>query len=74
VYGWGPENGTKFWKVKNSCGSAFRINVTFIIERGKNVYGIESKCSWASPLDTWTDDIRNKTVPNAFNKNINYLS
>ena len=63
VYGWGIENGTKFWRVRNSWGSSFGENGTFRIERGKNVYGIESMCSWANPLDTWTNDVRNKTVP-----------
>lgn len=64
VYGWGVDNGTKYWKAKNSWGSAWGNNGHFKIEKGKNAYGIESKCHWGSPFDTWTNDIRNKTVPN----------
>lgn len=65
VYGWGVDNGTKYWKVKNSWGSAWGENGHFKIEKGKNFLGIESQCFWGNPLDTWTDDIRNKTMPNA---------
>ena len=27
--------------------------------------GIESTCSWATPVDTWTNDVRNETKPKA---------
>ena len=33
--------------------------------RGVDNLGIESTCSWATPLDTWTKDVRNETKPSA---------
>ncbi len=33
--------------------------------RGINNLGIEHDCSWATPTDTWTKDIRNETKPSA---------
>lgn len=64
VYGWGVENDIRFWRAKNSWGSAWGEQGHFRIEKGQNAFGIESRCYWGSPLDTWTADIRNKTVPN----------
>lgn len=33
------------------------------IVRGKNTFNIEASCTWATPIDTWTKDIRNETKP-----------
>jgi cathepsin X len=30
---------------------------------GQNTILIESKCSWAVPVDTWTDELRHQTTP-----------
>lgn len=63
VTGWGEENGIKFWHIRNSWGTYWGEKGDFRLIRGVDNLGIESNCSWGVPLDTWTDDIRNKTVP-----------
>lgn len=64
VYGWGQENGTNFWRVKNSWGPAWGEKGHFRIEKGKNTLGIEYNCVYSSLQDTWTKDVRNRTLPN----------
>lgn len=63
VYGWGVENGTKYWKAQNSWGSQWGESGSFRIVRGVNNLGIETECTSAVPKDTWTNDIRNTTPP-----------
>ena len=65
VYGWGIENGTKYWRVQNSWGYQWGEAGTFRIVRGSNNLSIETECSYAVPVDTWTNDIRNNTPPNS---------
>lgn len=68
IYGWGEQNGTKFWRALNSWGSFWGESGSFRIVRGENNLGIETQCSYAIPIDTWTNDIRNVTPTAAYSK------
>jgi cathepsin X len=55
IVGFGEEDGTPFWWVRNSWGTHWGIDGFMKLVRGKNNLAIESDCAWATPVDTWTE-------------------
>ena len=65
VYGWGLEGNSKYWLVQNTYGPTWGEDGSIRVSRGKNNLGLESLCYSAKPINTWSKDIRNNTLPSA---------
>ncbi|OQR80473.1 cathepsin B, cysteine protease family C01A, partial [Thraustotheca clavata] len=61
IVGFGVENGTKFWHVRNSWGTYWGENGFFKIVRGINNLGIESDCAYVVPDIVMEDLVWNIT-------------
>lgn len=74
IVGFGEENGTPYWTVRNSWGTHFAEDGFVRVIRGKNNIAIESDCSWAVPKDTWTNKTEHKTTDEEKNdpRNVKY--
>jgi hypothetical protein len=49
IEGWGEENGTKFWWIRNSWGPEWGVNGYFKMLRGENHLGIEENVLTGAP-------------------------
>jgi len=74
VVGYGVDNGTKFWTVRNSWGTQFGESGFFRVVRGINNLAIESDCAWATPKDTWSEPKKHITTDEEKNDPRNKVS
>jgi len=62
IVGFGEEDGTPYWLIRNSWGTHWGMEGFMKLVRGKNNLAIESDCAWATPVDTWTNKEKHLTT------------
>ena len=53
IVGWGVENGTKYWTIKNSWNEDWGEKGYFRWLKGPNFCEMQSGCVAGSPKQTW---------------------
>jgi len=64
LYGWGEENGEKYWTLKNTWGEDWGEKGSFRMRRGIDESSIESMPEAADPYIVYRCDVNKRTSDN----------
>jgi len=62
LYGWGEENGEKYWVLKNTWGEDWGENGSFRMRRGTDESSVESMPEAADPYIVYKCDEKEKIL------------